>query len=200
VLRQSILSGDLRPGDRIVELKVARSLGVSQTPVREALASLEREGLVIKVDHSRTFVSQLESGELREVLTLRAVLEGYCARLCAPRFTDSDQDILSGLVGEMRQAARRGDLRAVTDADLRFHEFIYSLSNHRLLREVLQGLQQRLRLALAFADAVYSPDLADIAASHVPVIEALSSRDPELAARAAGDHVLSVLPSLDEEP
>jgi DNA-binding GntR family transcriptional regulator len=195
-LRGAILRGELRPGERIVELRLGRELGVSQTPVREALSALAREGLVLKIDHRGTFVSSLDRRELREVLTLRALLEGYCARLACPQLSGTDLAALRTIVDEMRIAARAGDLAGVTEVDFRFHAAIYELSRHRLLGEVLASLQQRMRLALAVADAAHAPDLASIAESHIPVLAALSSGNPDEAEEAARDHVLAGLVSL----
>jgi DNA-binding GntR family transcriptional regulator len=198
-LRAAILRGDLRPGERIVELRLGRELGVSQTPVREALSALAREGLVVKRDHRGTFVSTLDRRELLEALSLRALLEGYCARLACKRLSEADLAALRTTVDEMRAAARNGDLAGVTEVDFRFHTAIYELSGHRLLGEVLASLQQRMRLALAMADAVHAPDLASIAESHIPVLTALSSGDPDEADEAAREHVLAGLVSLGEE-
>jgi DNA-binding GntR family transcriptional regulator len=199
LIRQALLDGELRPGDRIVESALAKELGVSQTPVREALAALSREGLVIKLDHRGTFVSSLKETELREVLTLRAVLEGYCARLAAERWSPSDLEGLEALVDRMAAAAGAGKITTLIDRDLEFHRRLYELSGHSLLREVLSGLQQRMQLALAFADAVYSADLTDVAESHRTLIDALRRRDPARAEAVAKKHVLEVVESTDGE-
>jgi DNA-binding GntR family transcriptional regulator len=198
-VRGAILRGELRPGERIVELRLGRELGVSQTPVREALSALAREGLVQKLDHRGTFVSSLDRRELLEALGLRALLEGYCARLACPRITSSDLETLRRIVEEMTAAAEDGDLARVTEIDFRFHAAVYELSGHRLLGEVLASLQQRMRLALAVADAVYAPDLAAIADSHLPLLTTLASGDPEQAEAAARDHVLAGLASLRDD-
>lgn len=172
---------------------------MSQTPVREALSALAREGLVMKREHRGTFVTTLDHRELVETLSLRALLEGYCARLACERVSSHELGSLSATVEEMRAAARDGDLAEVTEIDFRFHASIHELSGHRLLRDVLASLQQRMRLALAVADAVYAPDLAAIAESHVPLLDTLSGGDPERAEEAARDHVLMGLDSLGDE-
>jgi DNA-binding GntR family transcriptional regulator len=191
LIRRAIIRGDLRPGERIVESRIARELGVSQAPVREALASLRREGLVVQIEHRGAFVASLNDEEFAEVLTVRAVLEGYCARLVAPRLEPADRDALADLLAEMRAAAGEHDLARLTDADLRFHQTLYRLSNHHLLGEVLLSLRQRMQLALVFADAAYSPDLSDVAESHVPLLTALVEGDPYAADEAAREHVLA---------
>lgn len=191
LIRRAIIRGELRPGERIVESRIARELGVSQAPVREALAALRREGLVMQIEHRGAFVASLNDEEFAEVLTLRAALEGYCARLVAPRLDPADRGVLEGLLGEMRAAAKENDLARLTDADLRFHQALYRLSSHQLLGEVLLSLRQRMQLALVFADASYSTDLADVAESHLPLLSALLAGDPDAADEAAREHVLA---------
>jgi DNA-binding GntR family transcriptional regulator len=127
------------------------------------------------------------------------VLEGFCARLACERLTPSDVARLEALLEQMRVASRAGEMHALIEADLAFHEALYDLGGHRLLRDALSGLQQRMRLALAVADAVYSAYLRDVAESHRVVIDALESGDPVLAARVAEEHVLAVLGLIDPE-
>jgi DNA-binding GntR family transcriptional regulator len=197
LLRAEILSGGLRPGERIVESQLARELGVSQTPVREAFAALSREGLVVKLDHRGTFVSSLKADELRDLLTLRAVLEGYCARLVAQSSTDREIESLAGVVENMSTAARAGKLEQFVEYDLDFHQRLYALSGNGLLQEVLLGLQQRMRLALAFfVNAVYSQDLNEVAADHLVLLDVLRERDPAAAEAVATAHVLEGLGAL----
>jgi DNA-binding GntR family transcriptional regulator len=192
-IRAAITSGKLRPGDRIVEQQLARDLGVSQTPVREALASLEREGVVVKVDHTGTFVSSIEPEDLHEVLTLRAVLEGYCAALVSAQLTDNTLKPLEKLVDQMQAAADAGDLARTTLLDARFHETLYGICSHGLLRETLGRLNQRMMLSVAFVDLLQEADLRGIADNHVPLLEAIASGQPDLAEREARKHVLEIL-------
>lgn len=198
------MEGELSPGERIVESTLAAALGVSQTPVREALASLAREGLVVKVDHRGTFVTSLDPRQLYELLTLRAVLEGYCARLLSQRLTSEGVAALEALIDRITAAAESGDLEAVTEIDFAFHWKLCELSGHRLLRDVLSTLQRQMRLALAVADAVYSVELRDVVESHRALVQALTQGDPDIAERAAKNHVLQVLPAvagnLSDEP
>jgi DNA-binding GntR family transcriptional regulator len=189
----------MQPGERIVELRLARDLGVSQTPVREALAELAQEGLVTRVEHRGSFVSKLEKEEFKELVTLRAVLEGYCAALASPQIAATHLDLLKSKIEMMRHAAAADDLSALIEADLAFHSVLYELSRHRLLVEVLTGLQARMRLAVAFADTNYSPNLCDIADSHLPIVHALGEADPILAEQAAKDHELEALPHSDDD-
>lgn len=191
-LRSAILSGELRPGDRLIELRIAERLGTSQTPVREAFAALEREGLVSKQRHQGTFVTELSPRELNEVLTLRAELEGYCASLCSRRLGGDAFAELERQIERMAEAEGAGDYEAVLEADMAFHGILYEGSGHALLAEALDGLRQRLMLALAVGNAAYARGRG-IAESHAPLLDALASGDPVAAASAAREHVLFVL-------
>ncbi len=193
VVRRAILDGTLQPGERLVELRLARELGVSQTPVREALSSLEREGLVVKLDHRGTYVARVDAAELNEIATLRALLEGECARRAAAPAAAGAGTELREHLSAMRAAAERHDLRGLIDADMAFHETLRELAGHRLLAEALGRLHDRTRLALAVADGWYADALTEVAESHVPLLEALEQGDADAAERHAREHVLAVL-------
>jgi DNA-binding GntR family transcriptional regulator len=194
VLRQAILRGDLQPGERIVESRIAREFGVSQTPVREALATLVREGLVVQFDHRGSFVAELDRDDLEEICTLRAVLEGYCARLAAGKGAVLDE--LDSHVDVMRAAAAGGDFGKLMEADVAFHRALHAVAGHTLLAEVLRSLQQRMRLTVAFADAYSEPDV--VAESHATLLAAIRSGDGDLAERVARAHVLELLNLIED--
>jgi DNA-binding GntR family transcriptional regulator len=184
VLRNLIVTGRLKPGERIVESRVARELGVSQAPVREALALLERQGLVVKIQNRGNFVSRLHARELRELFTLRAVLDAFSARLAAEKATPTDIARLRGLLTRMRTAEKTGDMAKLTDAHLQLHEAIYRLSGHDLLREIFALIYPRMALALAFAENLFSAE-AHETDCHVPLIDALTANDGDAAERIA---------------
>jgi DNA-binding GntR family transcriptional regulator len=198
-LRQAILRGDLRPGERIRELHLARELGVSQTPVREAFAALAQEGLVVRVAHRGTFVSRLHARELRELLTLRAVLDAFSARLAAERVTDADLELLRSLLERMRAAELAGDLPALTEAHLEFHETLYQLSGHELLGEIFGFIHRRMALALTFAENLFRSD-GNEAECHAPLIDALARRDPDGAEQVSRDLALGWIDQVVLEP
>jgi len=192
-LREAILRGDLRPGEHLVEARLARELGISQTPVREALALLAREGLVVQSDHRGVIVSGMDRDELEEVTTLRALLEGYAAQRIAARDGDRGLGVLAEPLGAIRAAAAANDVVAIAEADSRFHEALMAASGHRLLAEMAATLQARMRLAMVVADAVHQADLSEIVEMHEALSDLLSHADPAAAERAAREHVLSTL-------
>jgi DNA-binding GntR family transcriptional regulator len=186
LLRDAILSGELLPGERIVESRIARQLGVSQAPVREALALLERQGLVIKINNRGCFVSRLHARELRELFALRAVLDSFSARLAAERATDKDIEQLRSILGRMRVAETAGDLATLTEAHLQLHEAVYRMSGQELLVEIFALIHPRMTLALTFAENLFKSEGHETDC-HVPLVEALAARDADRAERVARD-------------
>jgi DNA-binding GntR family transcriptional regulator len=186
LLRKAIMDGSLIPGEQIVESRVARQLGVSQAPVREALALLERQGLVVKLNHRGTFVSRLHARELRELFALRAVLDAFSARLAAEHATDKDIAQLRQILSRMKVAEDAGDLARLTDAHLELHETIYRLSGHQLLIDIFALIHPRMVLALTFAENLFSAEGRETDC-HIPLIDALASRDGKRAENVARD-------------
>jgi len=176
LLRKAIIDGSLQPGEQIVESRVAKQLGVSQAPVREALALLERQGLVVKINHRGTFVSRLHARELRELFSLRAVLDAFSAKLAAEHATDKDIAHLRQILSRMKVAEDAGDLPRLTDAHLELHETIYRLSGHQLLVDIFALIHPRMVLALTFAENLFSAEGRETEC-HIPLIEALAAHD-----------------------
>jgi DNA-binding GntR family transcriptional regulator len=188
VLRARILAGDLAPNTRLIESQLADQLGVSRAPIREAFRILEPEGLIISEAGKGTFVAEISAEDLREIFTLRSVLEGMAMRLIVERITRDQLDELQGIVEQMQQAADRGDAETLVDLDLGFHERIWQLSGHKRLYETLANMIGPIRLFLAVNSQVYG-DLVDNVLEHVELHEAMSSRDAKRAQRMMVKHI-----------
>jgi DNA-binding GntR family transcriptional regulator len=152
-LRERILAGGFAPAERLVEMDIARRLGISRGPVREALARLREEGLVRDVARRGWFVEQLTPDDLDEIYVLRAALESRAARLIIERGDTAALDTLGELLDGLRAAAAGGDREAFAQLDLDFHEQIVRLSgNTRLHRAFVQQagvLRTLLRLEIS---------------------------------------------------
>lgn len=185
-LLQDILSGVYPPHSRIVETRVARELGTSQAPVREALRGLEALGVVEIIPFRGARVRRPTAHELLEAYEVRTELESLGARLAVPRLTDALLDELVALGDEMQAAARAGDRHAVAIADASFHGRIVAISGNHTLAEVWRSLEPFSRtyitLVVPGADAAWTADL------HTPIIDALRRRDPELVVAALHRH------------
>jgi DNA-binding GntR family transcriptional regulator len=177
-LLQAILDGRYPPGARIVETRVARELGTSQAPVREALRDLEALGVVETTAFRGARVRRPSADELLEAFVIRAELESLGARLAIPRLTDDDLAELAGYVDEMQQAALTGDTHAEAAADAAFHGRVIELAGNATLERVWRTLEPFSRTYITIVAP--GADRRRIADEHVPVLEALRRRDPAL--------------------
>lgn len=174
-LLQDILSGRYPPHSRIVETTVARELGISQAPVREALRGLEATGVVEILPFRGARVRRPSTDELLEAITIRAELEALGARLAVPRLTDADLDELLAQGEELRRAAEGGDPHALAVADARFHGLLIARSGNATLLRLWQSLEPFSRTYITAA--IPGVDVHWTAALHWPILDALRARD-----------------------
>jgi DNA-binding GntR family transcriptional regulator len=120
-LRRAIVSGELRPGEQVLQDALADRFGVSRVPLREALKILEGEGQVVYQPHRGYFVAELDLADLHEVYRLRDLLESEAVRVAVPRLTEEDVQRLSDAAADVDRADESGDLVAMTSANRRFH-------------------------------------------------------------------------------
>jgi DNA-binding GntR family transcriptional regulator len=174
---ERILSGDYAPDSRIVETQVARELGTSQAPVREALRGLEALGVVEITPFRGARVRRPSRQEIIEAYAVRSTLEALGARLAVPRVSDDDIAELAGHLEAMRAAARNDDGHGVAEADARFHARIVELADNGTLEKVWRSLEPfsrtYLTLVVPGADPQWSADL------HGPILAAVGRRDTE---------------------
>ncbi len=185
-LLQAILDGRYPPGARIVETRVARELGTSQAPVREALRDLEALGVVETTAFRGARVRRLSVDELLEAFVVRAQLESLAARLAIPRLAEADLDALDGLISEMREAADAGDYHAEAVADAAFHGRLVELSGNTTLQRVWRTLEPYSRTYITIVAP--GADRRAIADHHAPVLEALRARDADLVTEVLRGH------------
>lgn len=188
---QQILSGALRPGDRLVELRIAAELNTSQAPVREAVRELEAIGLVETRHNKGARVRVISDAEIREIYEVRAELEAYAAERVALAGIDL-RSRLDAEIAEMRKAAEAADSLLFADHNMRFHRIILEAAGNGTLLAVWEGLHIRSRTSLNLVR--HSADLLRATDSHHVLVETLSANDPEAARRAARDHVLANRP------
>ena len=189
-LLEGILSGRYPPDARIVETQVARELGTSQAPVREALRGLEALGVVEITPFRGARVRRPTPRELLEAYAVRSVLEALAARLAVPRLADADLERLAAAVDAMQAAARTGDAHRVAEADAHFHGTIVELADNGTLLKVWGSLEPFLRtyitLVVPGADPQWSADL------HGPILAALRARDVDAVVAALERHFADV--------
>jgi DNA-binding GntR family transcriptional regulator len=200
-LLTAILAGEFPPGSRIVETRVARHLGVSQGPVREALRDLEALGVIDTTPYQGARVRQPQKAELLEAYDVRAVLESFGARLAIPRLSDDDLLDLDGFVVAMRAAAEAGDEAEQARTDVAFHSRIVAITGNGVLQRLWSYLEPVSRTHITYI--LPGVDAGQISDLHLPIIQALRARDPVLATQAIQAHfqvVGSLFDSLFVEP
>jgi len=183
----AIMSGEFKPGDRIVESSLARRLGISQAPVREAIRDLVLMGFLETEAYKGTSVRSFSPEELWEVYTVRAALEALGARLAAARLTEDDVETLREILDEMIVASRRRDVDGMIRLDNDFHETIIQISRNQLLYQLWQTL--RFGYWTIVTTKMSSFDLEYLAVRHKELLDALESRDPGKAAYAMQHHI-----------
>lgn len=186
VLLQRIVTGELKPGERLVETRIAQELGTSQAPVREALRDLELLRLVESEPFKGTRVREFGDDELVEVYPVRAVLEDLAAREAAKRL-DGDVSLLEAEVDAMAAAARRDDVQALVEHDIAFHRLIVEAAGMPILTQCWKLLGVEGRITLTLYHTYVEP--LEAAERHRPIVEAIRSGKPAAAGREARRHV-----------
>jgi DNA-binding GntR family transcriptional regulator len=186
LLLERILAGEYRPGDRLVETRIAQELGTSQAPVREALRDLELLRFVESAPFRGARVREISPQELAEIYPVRAALEEVAAREAAVRL-DGDTAALELALRAMRLAADDGDLHRLVEHDVAFHRLIVEAGGNGILLDVWTSLRVEARTTItAFTTGIDHHELAE---THVPVLEALAARDPDRAGAAIRRHI-----------
>jgi DNA-binding GntR family transcriptional regulator len=190
-LRDAILSGNLKPGERVVERTLAKSLGVGQATVREALQVLEHEGLIFKKVNSASFVTQLPAERIAEIVDIRLELEPKAFALAQRRRTSADLDELKNLVSSIEQGVEKNDYYQTSRSDLAFHQKVWSIAGNQTLERILSQLCTPLfAYLMVFLSSSGSP-LKERVKSHEILVAALAEPDEENAVQAARHHTIN---------
>jgi DNA-binding GntR family transcriptional regulator len=194
-IRGHIVEGDLPPGTRLIEHRLTQSLGISRTPLREALRRLEQDGLIERLDGGGLRVTELTLAGLRELMGIRAVLEGYCARLAADRITDAELAELLTAHEEAAEAIAAQDIQRLVDANTRFHDGIDRASRSpRCIGMIndIRGWVLRFRADALSDESTRRRSFEE----HAEILDALRRREPERVERLVRDHIGRVEESL----
>ena len=187
-LRKAILTGKIKPGERLTEVKLGKTLGTSRTPIREAIRMLEQEGLVTIVPGSGAKVSGMTIKDLQEVMEIRSALEQLSASLAAERITQSEKEQLREACNAFARSTHTGDILEIAEADVRFHDVILRAAKNAKLGGILSGLADsfyRYRYEYIRDDEHYEHLIAE----HKELLRAITEGDREGARKAAGDHI-----------
>ncbi len=190
-LRDAILSGRFKPGDRLVERHLSDEVGVSLASVRNALQQLEHEGLVVKKANTATHVTQLSRAKLKEMHQVRMLLEPQAMVLAGQNMTELSMEQLQVAVAEIDQAISANNFYSVARADLRFHQLIWETSRNETLARMLSQLCTPMFAFIMIMMSVNHEDLRARVNSHQTLVDVLGTGSPEQVESSARHHVMT---------
>lgn len=187
-LRAAILKGELKPGERLMEIALADKLGVSRTPIREAIRKLELEGLVVMAPRKGAKVASITERDLNDVLEVRKGMEVLAVSLACQRITKEELDKLEEIEGRFQAQIEAGNLTELAEIDVEFHDTIYKATNNQRLVQLLNNLREqmyRYRIEYLKKKECYPQILHE----HQEIIESIAGRDKERATNVTGIHI-----------
>ncbi len=187
-LRQAILRGELKPGERLMEIQLANKLGVSRTPIREAIRKLELEGLVLMIPRKGAEVAEITEKSLKDVLEIRRALEELAVQLACEKITKEEIKELKKAGDEFKKVLKSQDITEVAEADVRFHDVIYMATDNPKLIHLLNNFREqmyRFRVEYLKKDEV-RPQLIK---EHDEIIRFITEGNKEEAARVVCSHI-----------
>lgn len=198
-IRENILNGVYCENEELRENTIAKELGVSRTPVREALRQLELEGLVKIVPNKGACVTGITQKDVKDIYMIRSLLEGLCARWATEHITEAKIDELEEIIllSEFHLKKRKEEQpQQVTELDGKFHEILYTASNSRILKHVLSDFHKYVRMARKAS--VTDPERAEKSIEeHKNILQAIKDRDADKAERLANEHMMNVMKNLN---
>jgi len=190
-LRKAIISGDLKSGERLMEVQLAEELGVSRTPVREAIRKLELEGLVVMVPRKGAYVAGVSLKDVAEVFEIRASLEGLAASLAAERITEDEIEHLERLLVQIKSCVDEGNIEKLIHKDEEFHDSLYKAARNEKLVQIINNLREQIHRFRV--TSLTNPNRAkELFEEHKRIVEALADRDSDLARKITQEHIENV--------
>ncbi len=187
-LRRAILKGELEPGERLMEVALANKMGVSRTPIREAIRKLELEGLVVMIPRRGAEVAKITEKDLKDVLEVRECLERFAICLACERITPEEIVRLKDACKDFEVSLTGTDLTVCAECDVKFHDIIFEATRNARLIQMLNNLREQMyRYRLEYIKDQESH--AQLIAEHDEIVMALSARDQAHAVAVMSDHI-----------
>ncbi|MCD7873744.1 MAG: GntR family transcriptional regulator [Acidaminococcaceae bacterium] len=187
-IRQAIIDGTFSPGERLMEIQLANEIGVSRTPVREAIRKLELEGFVVMIPRRGTYVADISIKDINEVYEIRTSLDVLAARLAAERINDDELETLQRLLVEIGQHIEENNMEKIVEVDIAFHDVLYQASRNERLRNIINNLREQITV-IRGCSMMYPGRLAYTMEEHRALVDSIAARDVERAQNAARIHL-----------
>lgn len=196
-LREAIIGGILKPGERMMEVQLAEELGVSRTPVREAIRKLELEGFVVMIPRKGAYVAGISLKDIADVFEIRSSLESLAAALAAERITEGELEELERILVRKAEVIVENDLEELIKVDTLFHATLYKASRNEKLVQIINNLGEQIQRFRSTSLA--TPGRMQFALEeHKKIVEAISERNITLAQTLAQEHIENAENSLLE--
>ena len=195
ILKKEIIKGSFKPGEKVLEGKIADQMGISRTPVREAIRVLAAEGFVILSPNQGVVVRSVSAENIREVLQIHSVLEGLAARLSCEVINEEDLKELENCVNKMEKLANKKDSSTYSEVDLKFHELIVNICRNKRLIQMRKNISdqaQRYRISSLSIPRRLKESLKE----HQKILEAFKTKDPKKADSTSQKHIQNALKNI----
>lgn len=187
-IRQAIIDGTFSPGERLMEIQLADEMGVSRTPVREAIRKLELEGFVVMIPRRGTYVADISIKDITEIYEIRTCLDVLAAGLAAERITDEELETLNGYLLEIGQHVASMDMDKIVELDTAFHDVLYTASRNERLRSIINNLREQMT-GIRGRSMSTPGRLIETMDEHRLLVESIAAHDVEQAKYAARTHI-----------
>lgn len=188
MLRNMIMTGKLTEGDKINEVKLCETMGISKTPLREALRVLSVEGLIRLVPHRGAFVTKPELDEIVEMFDVMSQLEGFCASQACQKMTPAEFTRLEHLHAQLEEHYRQRDQEAYIRVNNQYHSLVQKIAGNRTLNQIVDGLRKKI-LLYRFQSLNFPARFAESIDEHRELLDAFRERDPEKAETLMRNHL-----------
>jgi DNA-binding GntR family transcriptional regulator len=187
-IREAIIAGELKPGERLMEVQLAEKMGVSRTPVREAIRKLELEGMVEMIPRKGAHVAEVSVKDIMDVLEVRASLDGLATSLAATRITPEEIKELKHVYTQFVTNVEKDNVSGTIKKDVEFHDVIYRASRNEKLIQISNNLKEQVqRFRVIYLKGFGST--RDVIREHEQIIEAITTNNSDMALKIAYDHI-----------
>jgi len=187
-LREAIINGTLKPGERMMEIQLAEQLGVSRTPVREAIRKLELEGFVVMIPRKGAYVAGISLKDIADIFEVRAAMEALAAGLAAERITAEELEEMERLLLRIGECIEANRLEEVIEMDTLFHEGLYKASRNVKLEQIVHNLREQIQ-RFRSTSLAFPGRMKEALEEHKKIVEAISERNVALAQQLAQEHI-----------
>ena len=198
-LRRAIISAELQPGEKLIELEIAAQMGTSQGPVREALQRLEHDGLVERRARSATFVTSISIDEMYELFLVRSTIEGFAVQRAIHKITPDQCRMLEDLIEKMAQAGSRNEMPTLAEYDMQFHRHLVEWSKSASLLRVWTALSNQIQRFIVQSHIEHYLDFVEIGMRHQPIVDTLCQQDSAGALNAVQEHIMLIWSKIKTE-